>query len=73
VGLLRRSRRQCGRHKVKRLVIHPGKRLSYQLHHQRAEHWFIVAGTATVTLDAPWSRSGLGRPSTFLSFSSSGR
>ncbi len=38
-------------HKVKRLVVHPGKRLSYQLHHKRAEHWFIVSGTATVTLD----------------------
>jgi mannose-6-phosphate isomerase len=32
-------------------VVHPGKRLSYQRHSQRAEHWFIVAGTATVTLD----------------------
>jgi mannose-6-phosphate isomerase len=32
-------------------VIHPGKRLSYQLHHKRAEHWFIVAGVAQVTLD----------------------
>jgi mannose-6-phosphate isomerase len=38
-------------HKVKRIVVHPGKRLSYQLHHQRAEHWFMVAGQATVTLD----------------------
>jgi mannose-6-phosphate isomerase len=38
-------------HKVKRLVVHPGKRLSYQLHAKRAEHWFIVSGTATVTLD----------------------
>jgi mannose-6-phosphate isomerase len=38
-------------HKVKRLVVHPGKRLSYQRHSQRAEHWFIVAGTAQVTLD----------------------
>jgi mannose-6-phosphate isomerase len=38
-------------HKVKRLVVHPGKRLSYQRHAQRAEHWFIVSGTATVTLD----------------------
>jgi len=38
-------------HKVKRLVVHPGKRLSYQRHAQRAEHWFIVAGTAQVTLD----------------------
>ena len=38
-------------HKVKRLVVHPGKRLSYQRHSKRAEHWFIVSGTATVTLD----------------------
>jgi len=38
-------------HKVKRLVVHPGKRLSYQRHSKRAEHWFIVAGTAQVTLD----------------------
>ncbi|HEY6473213.1 MAG TPA: phosphomannose isomerase type II C-terminal cupin domain [Acidimicrobiales bacterium] len=38
-------------HKVKRLVVHPGKRLSYQRHSRRAEHWFIVAGTAEVTLD----------------------
>jgi mannose-6-phosphate isomerase len=38
-------------HKVKRLVVHPGKRLSYQRHARRAEHWFIVTGTATVTLD----------------------
>jgi mannose-6-phosphate isomerase len=38
-------------HKVKRIVVHPGKRLSYQLHHKRAEHWFMVSGTAKVTLD----------------------
>jgi mannose-6-phosphate isomerase len=38
-------------HKVKRIVVHPGKRLSYQRHARRSEHWFIVAGTATVTLD----------------------
>ncbi len=38
-------------HKVKRLVVHPGKRLSYQRHSRRAEHWFIVSGTAKVTLD----------------------
>lgn len=38
-------------HKVKRLVVHPGKRLSYQRHAKRAEHWFIVSGTAEVTLD----------------------
>lgn len=38
-------------HKAKRLVVHPGQRLSYQRHHRRAEHWVVVAGTATVTLD----------------------
>jgi mannose-6-phosphate isomerase len=38
-------------HKVKRIVVHPGKRLSYQRHSQRAEHWFIVSGKARVTLD----------------------
>jgi mannose-6-phosphate isomerase len=38
-------------HKVKRMVVHPGKRLSYQRHSKRAEHWFIVSGTARVTLD----------------------
>ena len=38
-------------HKVKRLVVESGKRLSYQRHRRRAEHWFVVAGTATVILD----------------------
>lgn len=37
--------------KVKRIEVLPGKRLSYQKHSQRAEHWFVVAGTARVTLD----------------------
>jgi mannose-6-phosphate isomerase len=38
-------------HKIKRIVVHPGKRLSYQRHAKRAEHWFFVSGTAQVTLD----------------------
>ncbi|MGI9578507.1 MAG: phosphomannose isomerase type II C-terminal cupin domain [Microthrixaceae bacterium] len=38
-------------HKVKRIVVHPGKRLSYQTHARRAEHWYVVEGVATVTLD----------------------
>ena len=37
--------------KVKRIEVLPGKRLSYQKHSQRAEHWFVVEGTAQVTLD----------------------
>jgi len=38
-------------HKVKRIVVDPGKRLSYQSHAKRSEHWFVVTGTAKVTLD----------------------
>ncbi len=38
-------------YKVKRLVVDPGSRLSYQRHEHRAEHWVVVAGTATCTLD----------------------
>jgi mannose-6-phosphate isomerase-like protein (cupin superfamily) len=37
--------------KVKRIEVFPGKRLSYQKHAQRAEHWVVVQGTARVTLD----------------------
>ncbi len=37
--------------KVKRIEVLPGKRLSYQKHARRSEHWYMVAGTATVTLD----------------------
>jgi mannose-6-phosphate isomerase len=48
-------------HKVKRMVVHPGKRLSYQLHHKRAEHWFIVSGTAQVTLDGKVTQLGPGQ------------
>ncbi len=40
-----------GTHKVKRIVVLPGKRLSYQRHARRSEHWFIVAGSPKVTLD----------------------
>lgn len=35
-------------YKIKRLVVQPGQRLSLQKHHRRAEHWVVVAGTATV-------------------------
>jgi mannose-6-phosphate isomerase len=37
--------------KVKRIEVLPQKRLSYQKHQHRAEHWFIVQGTAKVTLN----------------------
>ncbi len=38
-------------HKVKRIVVYPGKRLSLQRHRRRCEHWTIVNGTALVTRD----------------------
>ena len=38
-------------YKVKRIEVLPGKRLSYQKHSKRAEHWVVVQGTAKVTLD----------------------
>ena len=37
--------------KIKRIGVLPGQRLSLQKHHQRAEHWVVVQGTARVTLD----------------------
>ncbi|HZI85760.1 MAG TPA: phosphomannose isomerase type II C-terminal cupin domain [Pyrinomonadaceae bacterium] len=37
--------------KVKRIEVFPGKRLSYQKHSQRAEHWVVVQGIAKVTLN----------------------
>ena len=39
------------RFRVKRLVVAPGKKLSLQKHHHRAEHWVVVRGTAEVTRD----------------------
>ncbi len=38
-------------YQVKWLDVIPGARLSYQSHEQRSEHWAVVKGTATVTLD----------------------
>jgi len=38
-------------YKVKRIEVYPGKRLSYQRHARRAEHWYVVRGTAKVTLN----------------------
>ena len=36
---------------MKRITVDPGHRLSYQRHQKRAEHWYVVQGQATVTLD----------------------
>ncbi len=36
-------------HKVKRIVVKPGQRLSLQRHKYRKEHWLVITGTAVVT------------------------
>ena len=38
-------------YKVKRIEVYPGKRLSYQKHLKRKEHWRIVRGEGRVILD----------------------
>lgn len=38
-------------HKVKRIEVKSGGRLSYQYHHKRSEVWTIVEGKAIITLD----------------------
>lgn len=48
--------------KIKRITVNQGKRLSYQLHHHRSEHWIVVRGMAKVTVDGEekFVRSGEG-------------
>ena len=38
------------KYKIKRIVVHPGKRLSLQKHFHRSEHWIVVSGTALITM-----------------------
>ena len=38
-------------YKIKRIHVKPGCRLSYQMHTYRSEHWVVLAGTATCTVD----------------------
>lgn len=38
-------------HKVKRIKVNPGQRLSLQYHHHRAEVWTIVSGIGTITIN----------------------
>ena len=67
--MLEKSERPWGRyevlqesptHKVKCIWVLPGKRLSYQRHKYRAEHWFIVVGDAEVTIDGVSRRMSAG-------------
>jgi mannose-1-phosphate guanylyltransferase / mannose-6-phosphate isomerase len=36
---------------IKRIHMKPGQSLSLQSHHHRSEHWIVVSGSATVTID----------------------
>ena len=47
-------------HKVKTIWVKPGKRLSYQRHQKRAEHWFIIQGDARITLNDDVFEMGVG-------------
>jgi len=37
------------RYQVKCITVKPGASLSLQMHHQRSEHWVVIAGSAEVT------------------------
>jgi mannose-6-phosphate isomerase-like protein (cupin superfamily) len=38
-------------YKVKRIHVAPGCRLSLQTHQHRSEHWIVIQGVATCTVD----------------------
>jgi len=46
-------------YKIKKIEVKSGKRLSLQKHFHRNEHWIVVSGTATVTIE---DRTYLVRP-----------
>ena len=46
--------------KVKRIVVNPHSRLSYQTHQHRAEHWVVISGTATCVIDGETVVAGPG-------------
>jgi mannose-1-phosphate guanylyltransferase/mannose-6-phosphate isomerase len=38
------------RYQIKKLMVHPGAKLSLQMHYHRSEHWVVIQGTARVTI-----------------------
>lgn len=46
--------------KVKRIIVNPGKRLSYQSHKRRGERWVVARGVARVTLDGRVTEAAVG-------------
>ena len=51
---------ECETHKLKRIVVHPGGQLSYQMHHKRDEVWTIIKGGGIFILDDVIQRVGPG-------------
>lgn len=49
-------------YKVKKIVVEPGQRLSYQYHEKRHEHWYIIQGDGILTLNGVKSSVGPGNP-----------
>ncbi len=47
-------------YRVKRIIVNPGQRLSLQKHEHRQEHWVIVRGSGTFTLDEQAIRVNVG-------------
>ena len=47
-------------YRVKRIIVHPGQRLSLQRHALRKEHWVISEGTGIFSLDGVDRRVGEG-------------
>ena len=47
-------------HKVKRIQVKPGGRLSLQYHFKRAEVWTIVSGIGTITINDSIRDFGVG-------------
>ena len=40
-----------GSFRIKKINVGQGKKLSYQMHHHKSEHWIVVKGIAKVTID----------------------
>ncbi len=66
---LEKSERPWGRYevlhesalqKIKCIWVNPGKRLSYQCHEKRSEHWFILQGSAEITLNGVVTQNKVG-------------
>lgn len=38
-------------HKLKRIIVYPGGKLSYQMHYKRDETWTIIRGSGAVVID----------------------